>query len=159
MSPLEIAAALAVALVWGVQFLAIKYGVDIFPPLFFVTLRFVGVAALLLPFAGKPSLRELRSAALISVFFGGLCFGLIYIGIHLGLVGLSAVITQLMTPFTVLFAWPLLSERPAARVTAGIILAFIGVTVAMASPGHAVCRLSRLRWLQVVPPRKRLAVS
>jgi len=138
MSPLEIEAALAVALVWGVQFLAIKYGVDVFPPLFFVTLRFVGVAAILLPFAGKPSLRELRSAALISVFFGGLCFGLIYTGIHLGLVGLSAVITQLMTPFTVLFAWPLLGERLAARVTAGIILAFIGVTVAMASPGHAV---------------------
>jgi O-acetylserine/cysteine efflux transporter len=138
MSPTETAAALTVALVWGVQFIAIKYGVDVFPPLFFVALRFAAVAAVLLPFAGMPSRRELGAAALISVFFGGLCFGLIYIGIHLGLVGLSAVITQLMTPFTVLFAWPLLGERPTARVTIGIVVAFVGVALAMASPGETV---------------------
>jgi len=138
MSLLETAAALTVALVWGVQFIAIKYGVDAFPPLFFVTLRFAAMAAVLLPFAGMPSHRELGAAALISVFFGGLCFGLIYIGIHLGLVGLSSVITQLMTPFTVLFAWPLLGERPSARIAIGIGVAFVGVAVAMATPGETV---------------------
>lgn len=136
MSPLEIAAAMTVALVWGVQFIAIKYGVSVFPPLFFVALRFAAVAAILMPFAGMPSRRELGAAALISVFFGGLCFGLIYIGIHLGLVGLSSVITQLMTPLTVLCAWPLLGERPTARVVIGILVAFAGVALAMASPGE-----------------------
>lgn len=138
MSPLEVSAALTVALLWGVQFIAIKYGVDVFPPLFFVALRFAAAAAILLPFAGRPSRREVGAAGLISVFFGGLCFGLIYMGIHAGLVGLSAVVTQLMTPFTVLFAWPLLDERPTARVTIGIVVAFAGVALAMASPGETV---------------------
>ena len=144
MSPLETAAALTVALVWGVQFIAIKYGVDAFPPLFFVTLRFVAVAAILLPFAGRPSRRDLWAAALISIFFGGLCFGLIYIGIHLGLVGLSSVITQLMTPFTVLFAWPLLGERPTLRVTIGLVVACTGVALAMAAPAGSVSAVAVL---------------
>jgi O-acetylserine/cysteine efflux transporter len=138
MSALEVSAALTVALLWGVQFIAIKYGVDVFPPLFFVALRFAAAAAILLPFAGRPSRREVGAAGLISVFFGGLCFGLIYMGIHAGLVGLSAVVTQLMTPLTVLFAWPLLDERPTARVTIGIVVAFAGVALAMASPGETV---------------------
>jgi O-acetylserine/cysteine efflux transporter len=138
MSPLEVTAALTVALVWGLQFIAIKYGVGAFPPLFFVALRFAAVAIMLLPFAGKPSRHEVGAAAIISVFFGGLCFGLIYIGIHLGLVGLSSVIIQLVTPFTVLFAWPFLKERPSMQVTVGIVVAFLGVFLAIASPGEPV---------------------
>jgi O-acetylserine/cysteine efflux transporter len=129
-SSLEVTAALLVALLWGVQFVTSKYGVDVFPPLLFVTLRFAGVALLLLPFAGRPSRREIAAAATISVFFGGLCFGLFFVGLHLGVAGLSAVIVQLMTPFTVLFAWPLLSERPSLRVVVGVGVAFAGVAPA-----------------------------
>ena len=89
MSALEVVAALLVALVWGVQFVTSKYGVDVFPQLLFVTLRFAAVGLLLLPFAGRPTRREIAAAAAISVFFGGLCFGLFFVGLHLGLAGLS----------------------------------------------------------------------
>ena len=82
MSFLEVAAALLVALLWGVQFVTSKYGVDVFPPLLFVTLRFATVGLLLLPFAGRPSRREIAAAAAISVFFGGLCFE--WAGYHTG---------------------------------------------------------------------------
>lgn len=138
MSSLEIAAALLVSLLWGVQFVTSKYGVEVFPPLLFVTLRFATVGLLLLPFAGQPSRREVVAAAAISVFFGGLCFGLFFVGLHLGLAGLSAVIVQLMTPFTILFAWPLLGERPPLRVVVGVVVAFAGVALALADPGEPV---------------------
>ena len=138
MSVLEVAAALLVAFVWGIQFVTSKYGIDVFPPLLFLTLRFGMVWLLLLPFAGRPTRREIAVAAVVSVFFGGLCFGLFFVGLHLGLAGLSSVIVQLMTPFTVLFAWPLLGERPSLHVVVGVVVAFAGVALALANPGEPV---------------------
>jgi O-acetylserine/cysteine efflux transporter len=43
-----------------------------------------------------------------------------------------------MTPFTVLFAWPLLGERPSRRVVVGVIVALAGVALALADPGESV---------------------
>lgn len=136
MSPIEVIAALLVPLFWGVQFVTTKVGVAAIPPLLFGALRFAAVAVLLLPFAGKPARSEIGAAAVISVFFGGLGFGLYFAGLHLGSASLSAVVAQLMTPFTVLLAWPLAGERPSARVLVGITVAFGGVALALADPGQ-----------------------
>ncbi|WP_174278753.1 DMT family transporter [Sphingomonas bacterium] len=135
MSLVEIAAALLVALLWGVQFVTSKVGIAAIPPLLFVALRFAAVAVLLLPFAGRPSRREVGVAALVSVFFGGLGFGLFFAGLRLSPAGLSAVVAQLMTPFTVLLAWPIIGERPTTRVVVGLGVAFAGVALALASTG------------------------
>lgn len=134
MSLVEIAAALLVALLWGVQFVTSKVGVAAIPPLLFVALRFAAVAALLLPFAGRPSRRDIGVAALVSIFFGGLGFGLFFAGLRLSPAGLSAVVAQLMTPFTVLLAWPVVGERPTVRVVVGLGVAFAGVALALAGP-------------------------
>jgi drug/metabolite transporter (DMT)-like permease len=70
-----------VPLFWGVQFVVIKVGLTAFPPLFFVGLRFAAVAAILLPFVGRPTRRELGPMIAISVFFGGLNFALFFVGL------------------------------------------------------------------------------
>ncbi|MCX2861981.1 EamA family transporter [Paucibacter sp. PLA-PC-4] len=137
MSRTEVGAALLVPLFWGLQFVTTKLGVEAIAPLMFGALRFAVVAMLLLPFAGKPSRKELTAAALISVFFGGLGFGLYFAGLHLGSASLSAVVAQLMTPFTVLFAWPLVGERPSPRVLLGIAVAFAGIATALFDPDQA----------------------
>ena len=49
MSFLQIACAVLVPLLWGYQFVAIKVGVVEFPPLFFLGLRFLAIALLLIP--------------------------------------------------------------------------------------------------------------
>ncbi len=144
MSPVEVIAALLVPLFWGVQFVTTKVGVAAIPPLLFGALRFAAVAVLLLPLAGKPARREIVAAAIISVFFGGLGFGLHFAGLHLGSVSLSAVVAQLMTPFTVLLAWLLAGERPSARVLIGITVAFGGVALALANPGQGVSATAAL---------------
>jgi len=133
MLPREIAAALLVPFFWGLQFVTTKFGTAAIPPLLFGALRFAAVAILLLPFVGKPGRKEALAAAIISVFFGGLGFGLYFAGLHLGSASLSAVVAQLMAPFTVLLGWPLTGERPSGRVLVGIAVALGGVALALGS--------------------------
>src|SRR5205823_9563333 len=54
MSVIQIVCAVAVPLLWGYQFVVIKVGVTEFPPLFFLALRFLAIALLLVPFVKKP---------------------------------------------------------------------------------------------------------
>src|SRR5215470_1004678 len=109
MSSIQIACAVAVPLLWGYQFVAIKVGVAEFPPLFFLALRFLAIALLLIPFVKRPTRQQFGPVAAISVFLGGLNFGLFYVGLGLGSGSISAIAYQLATPFTILLAWPLLA--------------------------------------------------
>lgn len=135
MSILQIVCAVAVPLLWGYQFVVIKVGVMEFPPLFFLALRFLAIALLLIPFVKRPARRQVGPIAAISFFLGGLSFGLFYVGLGLGSGSMSAVAYQLATPFTVLLAWPLLAERPSLTTSGGVVLAFVGVVVLAAGPG------------------------
>src|SRR5215218_4013525 len=134
MSAIQIVCAVAVPLLWGYQFVAIKVGVTEFPPLFFLALRFLAIALLLVPFVKRPAGQQVGPIAAISIFLGGLNFGLFYVGMGLGSGSMSAVAYQLTTPFTVLLAWPLLAEKPSLTTSAGVALAFGGVVVLAAGP-------------------------
>ncbi|HEV2270842.1 MAG TPA: EamA family transporter [Steroidobacteraceae bacterium] len=138
LSPVQVACAVLVSLFWGLQFVVIKVGLTTFPPLFFVGLRCAAVAAILLPFVGRPTRRELGPMIAISVFFGGLNFALFFVGLGQGLASVSAVANQLSTPFTVLLAWPFLGERPSTRVIIGVALALGGVALTAAEPSASV---------------------
>ncbi|MEY9184656.1 O-acetylserine/cysteine efflux transporter [Bradyrhizobium sp. USDA 326] len=135
MSAIQVVCAVVVPLLWGYQFVVIKVGVGEFPPLFFLALRFLAIALLLVPFVERPKRRQLGPVAAISLFLGGLNFGLFYVGLGLGSGSMSAVAYQLAPPFTVLLAWPLLAERPSLTTSAGVGLAFVGVIVLAAGPG------------------------
>lgn len=135
MSLIQIVCAVMVPLLWGYQFVVIKVGIVEFPPLFFLGLRFLTMALLLVPFVKKPTRQEFGPVAAISVFLGGLNFGLFYVGLGLGSGSMSAVAYQLATPFTILLAWPLLAERPSPITSSGVLLAFLGVVVLAAGPG------------------------
>ncbi len=134
MSMIQIVCAVAVPLLWGYQFVAIKVGVTEFPPLFFLALRFLAIALLLVPLVKRPTRQQMGPIAAISLFLGGLNFGLFYVGLGLGSGSLSAVAYQLATPFTVLLAWPLLAEKPSLTTSLGALLAFAGVVVLAAGP-------------------------
>jgi O-acetylserine/cysteine efflux transporter len=135
MSAIQIFCAVAVTLLWGYQFVVIKVGVTEFPPLFFLGLRFLVIALLLVPFVNRPTRQQFGPVAAISLFLGGLNFGLFYVGLGLGSGSMSAIAYQLSPPFTVLLAWPLLREKPTLTMSAGVVLAFVGVVVLVAGPG------------------------
>ena len=135
MSAIQIVCAVMVPLLWGYQFVVIKVGIGEFPPLFFLGLRFLVIALLLVPFVNRPTRQQFGPVIAISVFLGGLNFGLFYVGLGLGSGSMSAIAYQLSPPFTVLLAWPLLAERPTLATSAGVVLAFVGVVVLVAGPG------------------------
>lgn len=135
MSAIQIVCAVAVPLLWGYQFVVIKVGITEFPPFFFLALRFLATALLLIPFVKKPTREQLRPIAAISLFLGGLNFGLFYVGLGLGSGSMTAVAYLLSTPFTVLLAWPLLAERPSLTTVSGVVLASAGVFVLRTEPG------------------------
>jgi len=131
---IQVFCAVLVPLLWGYQFVVIKIGVAEFPPLFFLALRFLAIALLLVPVVKRPQRGQLGAIAAISVFLGTLNFGLFYVGLGLGSGSLSAIAYQLATPFTILLAWPLLGERPGALTLGGVLLAFAGVALLAAGP-------------------------
>ena len=115
MTPMQIVCAVLVQLIWGYQYVVFKMGVAEFPPLFFLALRFVAIALLLIPFVPRPTRREVGPIIAISVFLSGLNFGLFYTGLALGTGTMTAVAYQLASPFIILLAWPMLGDRPSLR--------------------------------------------
>src|SRR5881227_4256297 len=69
MSAIQVVCAVAVPLLWGYQFVVIKVGVTEFPPLFFLALRFLAIALLLIPFVRRPTRRQFGPIAAISVWW------------------------------------------------------------------------------------------
>ena len=130
MTPMQIVCAVLVPLIWGYQYVVFKMGVAEFPPLFFLALRFIAIALLLIPFVPRPTRREIGPIIAISVFLSGVNFGLFYTGLALGTGTMTAVAYQLASPFIILLAWPMLGDRPSLRTTFGVLLALGGVVVA-----------------------------
>jgi O-acetylserine/cysteine efflux transporter len=108
----DIVAAIAVAVVWGLTFLAIKVGVGETPPLMLSTLRFA-FAALPAVFFVRPPKTSPWIVALYGLFIGVGQFGLLFLAIRQGFpVGLASLVIQLQAFFTVFLAWALMGENP-----------------------------------------------
>jgi O-acetylserine/cysteine efflux transporter len=134
----HIVLALSVAALWGVNFVAIDYALESFPPLLLAALRFTLVAfpaVLLLP---RPPIPWQHVAA-VGLFLSACQFGLLFVSIHAGMpAGLSSLVMQLNAVFTVVLATAFLGERPGRRQLAGALVAFggIGLIAADRSGAH-----------------------
>ncbi|CAM3941703.1 DMT family transporter [Bordetella muralis] len=135
MNLIHIAAALLVPLLWGAQYVVIKAGLTVLPPLLFAGLRFAVIAAILIPFAGRIRKSEIKPIFLISLFMGGVNFAGAFIGLTEAPAGVAGITNQLWTPFTLVLAWPMLGEKPSARVILGVGIALFGVAIAVVDPG------------------------
>lgn len=133
MPPLHIAAAILCTIIWGLNFVAAKFGLDDFPPLLFTALRFAFASLPFLPFTKFPDVNW-RWVVAIGFFMGIGQFGLLFAGMALGMPpGLSSTMMQTQPFFTILFAIPFLGEKPRWQNVLGIALAFAGVLV---TAGH-----------------------
>ena len=129
--------ALAVAVVWGVNFVVIHVGLDHFPPLLFAALRFC-LVALALPFVPRPGV-PVKYVVAVGVFLSAGQFGLLFLGIDKGMpAGLASLVLQLQAAFTVGLAVLLLKERPKPAQLAGGALALAGIGIIAAGRASAV---------------------
>jgi len=129
MKPRDIALAVAVTAIWGVNFVVIETGLDHFPPLLFNALRFTLAAFPALFFVGRPQV-PWRWIVAVGLILGVVKFSLLFAGMAAGMpAGLSSLVLQSQAVFTVLFAVLLLRERPRAVQVTGLVLAMAGVAV------------------------------
>ena len=123
MPPRDILAAIAVAVVWGLTFIAIKFGVAETPPLALSALRFV-FAALPRSCSSARRRRRRRWSSLYGLLIGVGQFGLLFLAVREGFpVGLASLVIQLQAFFTIFFAWALLGERPRRAQMVGAAIA------------------------------------
>lgn len=138
LQPLHLAAGILMSFLWGIQLVAVKLGANELPPLLMVGLRFLLIAALLLPLARLPPVGRLRTVVLIATFSGGLHFALVYLAIDRLDAATGAICYQLGTPITVLVAWAWLGDRMTPLAIAGMAVAFAGVLLLIGMPGGHV---------------------
>jgi O-acetylserine/cysteine efflux transporter len=127
--PRDIALAVGVAALWGVNFVVIRVGLDHFPPLLFNALRFTVAAAPAIFFVGRPRV-PWRWILAVALALGVAKFSLLFAGMAAGMpAGLSSLILQSQAVFTVLLAMFLLKERPGRRRLTGLAVAVAGVVI------------------------------
>jgi O-acetylserine/cysteine efflux transporter len=135
MRPRDIALAVGVAAVWGVNFVVIAVGLEHFPPLLFSALRFGLAAVPALFFVGRPQVRW-RWVIAVALALAVTKFSLLFFGIQAGMpAGLSSLVLQSQAVFTTLFAVLLLRERPRGVQLAGLAVAVCGLGVVAARLG------------------------
>ena len=137
LSLLEIAAIVAVMLIWGVNNAAAKVATEVMPPLMVGALRFAVAAACLVWFV-RPPFPNWKSLLIIAVVGGPIHYGLIYLAFWLAHdVSPVTVATQLWIPLTSLFAFLMLGERIGRMAAIGLVIAFVGVAWMTLDP-HAL---------------------
>ncbi|MEV6772530.1 EamA family transporter [Nocardia sp. NPDC051030] len=120
---------LTVVVLWGLNFLAIRVGLDHFPPFFFAGLRFAVIAIPVLIFVPRPQV-PVRWLLLYGVGFGILQFAFLFTAMREGMpTGLSSLVLQSSAPFTVLLGAVFLRERLRPIQLAGIAVAMAGMAV------------------------------
>jgi O-acetylserine/cysteine efflux transporter len=128
--------ALGVVFVWGTNFVVIRLGLDVLPPLFFASLRFVFVllpACLFLP-RPKTSWANLAFYGL-AIGFGQ--FGLLFIAMNGHIPpGLASLVVQMQVFFTVGLAMWRTGERIKPHQIGAFALALAGMGVIAAHTGQ-----------------------
>jgi O-acetylserine/cysteine efflux transporter len=121
--------ALAIAAVWGFNFVVIKVGVDHVPPLLLAALRFLFSALPGVLFVRRPRARWTLVVA-YGLFLGVGEFGLLFTAIKLGApTGVSSLILQSQAFFTALLAATFLGERFRLATALGMLIAGLGLAL------------------------------
>ncbi|MFI6486694.1 EamA family transporter [Streptomyces sp. NPDC050564] len=179
--------AVLVAVLWGLNFLAVRIGLDHYPPFFLSALRFLVLAVPVILFVPRPK-APVRWLLVYGLGFGVLQFGLLFLAIDQGMPsGQASVVVQASAPFTMLLGALLLGERVSPRQLGGIGLAVLGMAVIaverarsaallpllltlLAALGWALGNIASRQarpdhplrfalWMSVVPPLPLLALS
>jgi O-acetylserine/cysteine efflux transporter len=136
MTLLDATLAFVVVIVWAVNFIAAKIGVEQLPPLLMTGMRFALVALLLSPFL-KPQGGRWGLIVALSTVFGIFHFGPLFVGISGIDASLAAIAIQLTIPFSAILAAIVFGEKMGIRQIAGVAVAFGGVYLLTGGDGTA----------------------
>jgi O-acetylserine/cysteine efflux transporter len=123
----DLAAALAIVVIWGMNFVAMKFALRDFTPFQLGAARYV-FASLPLVLLVKPPRLHWKWVVLFGLFQGVGQFGFLFTAIQAGMTAaLASVLMQTQVFFTALFAYVLLRERANRPLQIGMLLAAVGL--------------------------------
>jgi O-acetylserine/cysteine efflux transporter len=130
--------AIAVTIVWGINFVIIHVGLASFPPLLFAGLRFTLLVFPAVLFVRRPPVR-LRWLLGVGLFMSTGQFALLFVAMNRGMpAGLASLVLQLQALFTIALAMAFLGERPRPLQLAGASVAVAGIAVIGAGRARGV---------------------
>lgn len=121
--------AASVAVMWGLNFIAIHASLEQFPPFLLAALRFTVIAVPTILLVPRPKV-PVRWLLGYGIGFGTLQFLFLYWGMAVGMpTGLASLVLQSSAPFTVLLGATLFRERVSVRQLVGLSVATLGLAV------------------------------
>jgi len=129
LSTKHVVMAFIIVILWGLNFVTLKIAVLSLPPIFLAGLRFFLISFPWIFFVKKPKVSNKQFISL-PITLGVLQYSLLYYGMSTGLpVGLSAVILQTQSFFTVIISWFLIKEKPRLNEFFGLVIGMLGVII------------------------------
>lgn len=123
----DIVLALAVVVVWGVNFVAIKWAVAEIPPFLLTGLRYIGCVLPAIFFVRRPQISWWLILG-YGLTVGVLQFSFLFSAIKFGMpAGLASLVMQMQVFFTITLAVIFLGERPGPFQIVGALVAFSGL--------------------------------
>jgi O-acetylserine/cysteine efflux transporter len=123
----DLASALVVVLVWGVNFVVMKYALRDFSPFQLGAARYV-FAVLPLVLLIRPPQIHAKWLLMYGLLQGVGQFGILFIALKVGMTAaLASVLLQTQVFFTALFGFVLLQERAGGPLQIGMLLAALGL--------------------------------
>jgi O-acetylserine/cysteine efflux transporter len=128
-TPRDLFLVMCFTFIWGFNFVVVRLGLDSFPPLFFLALRFL-LAAIPAVFYVSRSGVSTRLIVGIGLVLGTLHYSALYLGIAFGVSpGIASLIVQIHIILTLFLSWFVLDERPSANQIVGVVTSFAGLSV------------------------------
>lgn len=123
--------AIVITIIWGLNFSVIKLGLESTDPFLLASIRFFLTAFPLIFFVPKPDVKLLY-IPLYGILFGVGSWGMLNIGIHLGVsAGVASLLIQLNAYFTIIFGIFLFSERLNRYQIIGMVVSLVGLMVSV----------------------------
>ena len=143
----DLSAALVVVVVWGVNFVVMKFALRDFSPFQLGAARYV-FAVLPLILLVKPPCIAWKWVLIYGAFQGVGQFGILFFALKVGMTAaLASVLLQTQVFFTALFGFVLLHERASRPLQAGLVLAALGLgcfALNYVSPGSEISSATTL---------------
>jgi O-acetylserine/cysteine efflux transporter len=119
--------ALAVVIIWGLNFIFMKFALQDFTPFQMGAARYVFAVFPLILFIKRPHL-DAKWLLYYGLFQGVGQFGFLFVGLKLGMTAaLASVLMQTQVFFTALISFFLLGEKPSRSLQIGLLLAATGL--------------------------------
>lgn len=146
----EYLCALLVVVIWGLNFVVMKFGVQGLSPMLLGALRFSMASLPLLLFI-KPPKVPARFVVIYGLTQGLGQFGLMFTAINVGMpAGMASLVLQTQAFFTMILAGVLLHERPHACQWVGLAIAAVGLGCIATSAGGRPGDMTLLGFLLTV---------